>query len=150
MLQLMTVNHYFETDMLLGVNAFFYFYFFDDLYYIEDIQQAFRNVCLDKMLSDGYFDMSAYIFGRLKKEDIYARLVASKSRYAVLYQGRFPNKNTASSVWRQKMGEESYNDDTNSSQCELTYLESSAIVNWVYKTLKNSEASPFPARPSAP
>ena len=23
--------------MLLGVDAFFYFYFFDDLYYIEDI-----------------------------------------------------------------------------------------------------------------
>lgn len=85
------------------------------------------------MLSDGYFDMSAYIFARLKKEDIYARLVASKSRYAVLYQGRFPNKNTASSVWRQKMGEGSYNDDTYRSRCELTYLESSAIVNWVYK-----------------
>ncbi len=135
----MTVNDYFEIDMLLGVDAFFYFYFFDDLYYIEDIQQAFKNICLDKMLSDGYFDMSAYIFGRLKKEDIYARLVASKSRYAVLYQGRFPNKNTASSVWRQKMGEGSYNDDTYRSRCELTYLESSAIVNWVYKTLKNSE-----------
>ena len=88
----MTVNDYFEIDMLLGVDAFFYFYFFDDLYYIEDIQQAFKNICLDKMLSDGYFDMSAYIFGRLKKEDIYARLVASKSRYAVLYRGRFPNK----------------------------------------------------------
>ena len=73
--------------LLGGVDAFFYFYFFDDLYYIEDIQQAFKNICLDKMLSDGYFDMSAYIFGRLKKEDIYARLVASKSRYAVLYQG---------------------------------------------------------------
>ena len=135
----MTVNDYFEIDMLLGVDAFFYFYFFDDLYYIEDIQQAFKNICLDKMLSDGYFDMSAYIFGRLKKEDIYARLVASKSRYAVLYQGRFPNKNTASSVWRQKMGEGSYNDDIYRSRCELTYLESSAIVNWVYKTLKNSE-----------
>lgn len=135
----MTVNDYFEIDMLLGVDAFFYFYFFDDLYYIEDIQQAFKNICLDKMLSDGYFDMSAYIFGRLKKEDIYARLVASKSRYAVLYRGRFPNKNTASSVWRQKMGEGSYNDDTYRSRCELTYLESSAIVNWVYKTLKNSE-----------
>ncbi len=40
----MTVNDYFEIDMLLGgVDAFFYFYFFDDLYYIEDIQQAFKN-----------------------------------------------------------------------------------------------------------
>ena len=89
------------------------------------------------MLSDGYFDMSVYIFGRLKKEDMYARLVSSKSKYAVLYQGRFPNKDTASSVWRQKMGEETYSIDDGESR--LTYLESSAIVNWVYKTLKNSE-----------
>lgn len=81
--------------------------------------------------------MSVYIFGRLKKEDMYARLVSSKSKYAVLYQGRFPNKDTASSVWRQKMREETYSIDDGESR--LTYLESSAIVNWVYKTLKNSE-----------
>lgn len=119
------------------MGAFFYFYFFDDLYYIRDIQQAFKNVCLDKMLSDGYFDMSVYIFGRLKKEDMYARLVSSKSKYAALYQGRFPNKDTASSVWRQKMGEDAYS--INDEETKLTYLESSAIVNWVYKALKNSE-----------
>lgn len=119
------------------MGAFFYFYFFDDLYYIRDIQQAFKNVCLDKMLSDGYFDMSVYIFGRLKKEDMYARLVSSKSKYAALYQGRFPNKDTASSVWRQKMGENAYS--INDEETKLTYLESSAIVNWVYKALKNSE-----------
>ena len=119
------------------MGSFFYFYFFDDLYYIRDIQQAFKNVCLDKMLSDGYFDMSVYIFGRLKKEDMYARLVSSKSKYAALYQGRFPNKDTASSVWRQKMGENAYS--INDEETKLTYLESSAIVNWVYKALKNSE-----------
>ena len=33
----MTVNDYFEIDMLLGVDAFFYFYFFDDLYYIDSV-----------------------------------------------------------------------------------------------------------------
>ncbi len=37
---------------------FFFYFFFDELYYIEDIQQAFKNICLNKMLSDGYFDMS--------------------------------------------------------------------------------------------
>ena len=113
------------------MGAFFYFYFFDDLYYIRDIQQAFKNICLDKMLSDGYFDMSMYIFGRLKKDDMYARLVSSKSKYAALYQGRFPNKDTASSVWRQKMGEDAYS--ISDGETELTYLESIAIVNWVYR-----------------
>lgn len=118
------------------VSAFFFFFFFNELYYIKDVQQAFKNICLDKMLSEGYFDMSMYIFGRLKKEDMYARLVSSKSKYAVLYQGSFPNKDTAFSVWHQKMGDETYNLDD---EFQLTYLESSAIVNWVYKILKNSE-----------
>ena len=116
-----------------------FFFFFDDLYYIRDIQQAFKNICLDKMLSDGYFDMSAYIYGRLKKDDMYARLVADKSKYAILYQGRFPNKQTAFSIWHQKLGEETYDNVVDDSLCKLTYLESSAIVNWVYKTLSNSE-----------
>ena len=45
----------------------FFFFFFDELYNVKTIQQAFKNICLDKMLSDGYFDMSSYIFGRIKK-----------------------------------------------------------------------------------
>lgn len=35
-----------------------FFFFFDGLYNITGIQKAFKNVCLDKMLSDGYFDNS--------------------------------------------------------------------------------------------
>lgn len=126
-------------DSIREVEAFFFFYFFDDLYHIAEIQQAFKNICLNKMLSDGYFDMSAYIFGRFKREEIFARLIASKSRYAALYQGRFPNKETAVSVWHQKIGETVYTDYADVLHHELTNLESCAIVNWVYKTLKNSE-----------
>ena len=45
----MTVNDYFEIDMLLGgVDAFFYFYFFDDLYYIEDIQQQLETFSINR------------------------------------------------------------------------------------------------------
>ena len=43
-------------------------FFFERLYHIQDIQQAFKNICLDKMLSEGYFDMSLYIYGRIKKK----------------------------------------------------------------------------------
>ena len=77
---------------------YYFFYFFEDLYYIPEIQQAFRNVCLDKMLSDGYFDMSAYIYGRLKKESIYAELTSIKSKFAVLYQGSYPTQENAPEV----------------------------------------------------
>lgn len=117
--------------------VFFFFFFFDELYRIRDIQQAFKQICLDKMLIDGYFDMSIYIYGRLKKEELYARLVASKSKYAILYQGSYPSKDSALKVWQQKIGESSLTNDI--SDAELTYEESNAIVNWVYRTLKNAD-----------
>ena len=72
---------------MTGGGAMFSF-FFERLYHIQDIQQAFKNICLDKMLSEGYFDMSLYIYGRIKKEDVRGRLAASK--YAVLYDGAYP------------------------------------------------------------
>ena len=116
---------------------FFFYFFFDELYYIEDIQQAFKNICLNKMLSDGYFDMSLYIYGRIKKEDMYARLKAGKSKYAALYHGSYPKKDNAVTARKKCMGEDSYTDDNNRFPLKLTHDESKGIVNWVYRTLKN-------------
>ena len=110
-------------------------FFFERLYHIQDIQQAFKNICLDKMLSEGYFDMSLYIYGRIKKEDVRGRLAASK--YAVLYDGAYPTEDTAYYTWNQKLkGNQEYEQ---MDLVELTYDESSAIVNWVYRIFKNSE-----------
>lgn len=86
------------------------------------------------MLSDGYFDMSVYIFGRIKKDEMYARLTAHKSKYAVLYQGPYPKQDTAVSEWRAKIKE----DENNTEKTALTYEEASAIVNWVYRSLRNA------------
>lgn len=91
------------------------------------------------MRADGYFDMSAYIFGRIKKENLYAILTAAKSKYAILYQGSYPQKENAMELWIEKFRkqpQESFSEDVDSS---LTYDESSAIVNWVYRTMKNSQ-----------
>ena len=122
----------------MGVIAFF-FYYYDELYYIDDVQQAFKNVCLDKMLSDGYFDMSVYIFGRIKKEEMYAQLIAQKSKYAVLYKDSYPKKENAFSVWKSKIdnSQDSYIGEEN--HIELSSCESIAIVNWVYRTMSNSK-----------
>lgn len=68
---------------------------------------------------------------------MYARLKAHKSKYAVLYQESYPKQDTALEVWRQKIGNLSYEDDTHAP--ELTFEESSAVVNWVYRTLKNAK-----------
>lgn len=58
-----------------------FFFFFVQLYEILVIKRAFQKVCLNKMLSDGYFDMSMYIFARIKKEDMLLALITSKSPY---------------------------------------------------------------------
>ena len=63
----------------------FFFFFFDELYDIPDIKVAFKTICLDKMLSDGYFDMSAYIFARIKKADMLSKLNSVGSKYEILY-----------------------------------------------------------------
>lgn len=72
-----------------------FFFFFNELYNIQAIQQAFKNICLDKMFAEGYFDMSIYIFGRIKKEDIRGRLADAKSKYGVLYESAYPKQDTA-------------------------------------------------------
>ena len=94
-------------------------------------------ICLDKMLSDGYFDMSIYIYGRIKKDEMYAKLVAHKSKYAVLYQGSYPNQDNALSEWNSKVQKQESVD--NSQKIELTHEEASAIVNWVYRSLRNAQ-----------
>lgn len=117
--------------------AAFFFFFFDELWHISEIQQAFENICLNKMLSDGYFDMSAYIYGRLKREELYAQLVSNNSKYAPLYRGRFPRKEDAYSVWHKRIGEKDH--DSNNGNHRLSDLEAKAIVNWVYRILKKTE-----------
>ncbi len=82
--------------------------------------------------------MSVYIYGRIRKEDMYARLTAQKSNYAVLYKGAFPKQEDAYSVWISHYGEqvETANYLINT---ELTYEDSIAIVNWVYRTMRNAD-----------
>lgn len=89
------------------------------------------------MLTDGYFDMSAYIFGRLKKETLYATLTATKSKYAVLYKKSYPRSENAVSTWNNFEFDPVENLSDNKEF--LTYDEASAIVNWVYRTLKSAE-----------
>lgn len=116
----------------------FFFSFFDELYNVRAIQKAFKNICWNKMLSDGYFDMSSYIFGRIKKYDIYAKLTGEKSKYALLYKTTYPTKENASNLWKNLFPEQ-YSilefDDTE----ELTHAECVGIVNWVYRIMKNAD-----------
>jgi hypothetical protein len=76
--------------------------------------------------------------GRFKKESIYANLSIAKSKYAVLYRGSYPTQDSAYSTWQQQIGN-SEQEDTNAQLDFLSYEESSAIVNWVYRAMKNAQ-----------
>lgn len=114
-----------------------FFFFFDKLYNVAEVKQAFKNICLDKMLSDGYFDMSMYIFARIRKDDMLSKLVLCKSRYALLYKHSYPTKDNAAELWLQYFNNNDYYENTNY-DIKLSYIESKAIVNWVYRVFKNS------------
>lgn len=110
-------------------------FFFGGLYNIPEVEWAFKIICADKILTDGYIDMSIYIKKRIKKGEIYAKLAAHKSKYAVLYNGTFPKRDNALSEWEIRMKKQN-NDNKND---DLTYEEASAIVNWVFYILKNEQ-----------
>lgn len=117
----------------------YYHFFFDYLYNILDVQQAFKAICFDKMLFDGYFDIGVYIYGRIKKQNMYTRLALVKSKYAILYRGSYPTQDTAVKVWQQAVGKSEYQITDNSCNCSLSTDESIAIVNWVYRIFNNSQ-----------
>ena len=117
--------------------SYFFFFFFDELYYKSQVKKAFKIICLDKMVCDGYFDMSYYINAKVKKEEFYCKLSNCNSKYAALYDKPFPEKEDAIQVWNDTIEE-------SGSEEELSQLEASAIVYWVYKILKNkSEREEF-------
>lgn len=120
----------------MGAVIFFYFFYYESLCDYEEIQQAFKTICLDKMLADGYFDMSAYINGRIKKEDMYAALSAQKSKFSVLYRNSIPKQDDAYDVWKKLMQNNTVDPDE---ERELQQIETVAIVNWVYRTMSNAD-----------
>lgn len=111
-------------------------FFFEQLYYINVIQQAFKSVCLDKMLADGYFDMSVYIYGRIHKDDMYAKLKKENSPYSILYRNSYPKPENAYDFWVEKFPN-NYIDEHE--EQGLSNLESVAIVNWVYRIFKSAK-----------
>lgn len=85
------------------------------------------------MESDGYFDMSIYIHSRIKKDDMYAKLSAQKSKYIALYDSPYPKKDNILSEWKKIFPKS----ESNINHFKLTYEEAMAIVNWVYRSFQS-------------
>ena len=116
----------------------FFFFFFNELYNIPDIKVAFKKICLDKMLSDGYFDMSAYVFARIKKDDMLSKLSSIGSKYECLYRKSFPKENNAVKFWTECFVDETLYLDEDEIH-NITLLEAKAIVYWVYRVFNNAQ-----------
>lgn len=115
---------------------FFFFFFYDSLYRIKDIRDAFEIIVCNKLLADGYVDLSAFLGAKLKKEVILEKLVKANSKYAILYTNSYPDKNRILETWNQ------YFETTDISSIykvsnKPTYDEAEAIVYWIYRCLEN-------------
>ena len=111
----------------------FYFFFYWGVE-IPEVEHAFKKMCSDKMLIDGYFDMSCYIYGTIPKEEMLYRLAAEQSKYAVLFQKPYPNQNEAYSVWKEYFpGENTHK------RHKFTQKETEAIVYWMYMTMPEEQ-----------
>lgn len=116
----------------------FFFFFFNNFEICNKptVQQAFKNICLDKMLIDGYFDMRKYVEAKIDRNLMYAKLQKEQSIYSELYAEQFPDtKDIALQEWEQLITDKSSKD----SEIILSSIESEAIVNWVYQTLETEE-----------
>ncbi|MGN0488150.1 MAG: FRG domain-containing protein [Ruminococcus sp.] len=117
-----------------------FFFFFEELHHEPIIQKAFKMTCLDKLVTDGYFDMSIFIYGRIKKSDMLEKLYAINSKFTILYSLPRPKSENALGFWKEHLyNNHAINDESNNEHDLLSNDEAVAIVNWVYKILSNSE-----------
>lgn len=111
----------------------FFFFFFDRLYDIPDVFHAFNKICVEKMLHDGYCDMSSFVNAQISQEEMLYRLANCKSKYIELYQHPYPDYETAYQQWHEILKEK-----TDSSE-DMLIEEANAIVYWVYMIFPNEE-----------
>ncbi len=118
------------------------FFFFFNFFGLENepvVRKAFYNFCFEKILYDGYLDMSSFLDGSFSKEEMRYRLAVERSIYIKLYQEDYPDKNNAQQTWQRLFqGNERVMEDRiePSVTTELSMTEIEAIVYWVYMTMK--------------
>lgn len=115
----------------------FFFFFQERLYDDDIIRQAFKKVCLDKMLIDGYFDMRKYIEGKIDRLELYVKLKKCKSRFATLFKNEYPHTNDGiMNLWHSVTENRRQYNDNYTNDIDLSPDEADAIVYWVYQADK--------------
>lgn len=120
----------------------FFFFFQEQLYEDVIIRQAFKKVCLDKMLIDGYFDMRKYVEGKTDRLELYAKLKNCKSRFAELFKKEYPHTHDGiMNLWHFASRNQKHDIDNLTNEIDLTPDEADAIVYWVYQVDKEERAA---------
>ncbi len=91
-------------------------------------------VCANKLIQDGYCDISSYIESDIPKSHFSKQLTIGKSPVRFLYKPKYPTKETAFEIWREWA--EKYADDLS---MPLSNLDAQAIVYWIYAAYKTPE-----------
>ena len=71
-----------------GLITFFFFYYYDEVDPL--VAKAFHIVCDEKLINDGYCDISEYITARKSKDDFLSELQKEKSPLVSLYRKPYP------------------------------------------------------------
>ena len=117
-----------------------YFYFFDNINDEPIIQAAFRMVCGDKLMHDGYCDMDEFINKRKTKSEILDSLLSIYSPFVDLYKMPYPSSENIVEKWHDySKGMSVQFDKKNVSDRSsipefFSYIEANAIIHWLYST----------------
>jgi hypothetical protein len=123
----------------LGVIAIFFFsFFFDDIYTNPFVEKVFYLVCGDKLISDGYCDMNLYISNRISKESMHQMLKDIDSPFIELYKNGYPKKESISKDLNKFLKSQIIQNYEKADDMKL--VEAQALINWMYKSLRNMEA----------
>lgn len=112
----------------------FFFFFIEKIYDKAIVKRAFKNICYNKMLVDGYFDMRRYSEGKISRLDFLGKLVKENSKVAKLFEKDYPETEELSLNLINNLQENYTSEDF-----DLTYLESDAIVYWSFRICKDDE-----------
>lgn len=110
------------------------FSFFEDLYEIPEVKEAFLVTIANRLQDYGYFDMNQFIKTTKTKKEFREELRKVHSKYEILYKEAYPSKEDAYEFWRNNIAE-------NKDSCdeELSPLEAEAIISWAYQTIKTQK-----------
>lgn len=117
---------------------FFFFFFFNEIYTNPFVEKAFYLVCGDKLISDGYCDMNLYISNRISKESMHQMLKNIDSPFIELYKNGYPKKENINKDLNKFLESQIMQNYEKTDDMKL--VEAQALINWMYKSLRNIDA----------